>query len=218
MKFPITNFFLLSILIAVSVSLAACDSTTDPVSNSSAESLYLANTIGGIDVYDLSDSEAAALIFMREEEKLARDVYIKFHELYGLRIFSNIKKSEQAHMDAIKYLLDSYELEDPVGDNEIGVFENEELQDLYNTLIAQGNESVIAALEVGGIIEEVDIIDLLIYLEQVDDNLDIIRVYTNLEKASEQHLRAFVRNLSARGITYEPHYLDQETFDRIINP
>lgn len=218
MKFQITNFFLLSMLITVSVSLAACDSTTDPVSNSSAESLYLANTIGGIDVYDLNDSEAAALIFMREEEKLARDVYTKFHELYGLRIFNNINKSEQKHMDAIKFLLDSYELEDPVGDNEIGEFENEELQELYNTLLGQGNESLVAALEVGGIIEEVDIIDLLDYIEQVDDNLDIIRVYTNLEKASEQHLRAFVRNLAARGITYEPHFLDQETYNRIVNP
>ena len=218
MKLWKTNFLLLSILIAVSISLAACDSTADPVSNSSTESLYLANTIGGLDVYDLNDIEAAALIFMREEEKLARDVYTKFYESYELRIFNNIKKSEQKHMDAIKFLLDSYELEDPVGDNEIGEFENEELQELYNALLEQGNESLVAALEVGGIIEEVDIIDLLDYIEQVDDNLDIIRVYTNLEKASEQHLRAFVRNLAARGITYEPHFLDQETYNRIINP
>ena len=218
MKFRRTKFFLLSMLIAVSVSLAACDSTTDPVSNSSTESLYLANIIGGIDVYDLSDSEAAALIFMREEEKLARDVYTKFYETYELKIFNNINSSEQKHMDAIKFLLDSYELEDPVGDNEIGEFENEELQVLYNTLLEQGNESLVAALEVGGIIEEVDIIDLLDYIEDIDDNLDIINVYTNLEKASEQHLRAFVRNLAARGITYEPHFLDQETYNRIINP
>ena len=218
MKTRSINFFLLSVSIALSFSLLACDTNSDPVTSSSTQSLNLASLNGGLAVYDLSEEEEAGLLFMREEEKLARDVYTKFYEQYGLRVFGNIKKSEQAHMDAIKYLLDSYELEDPVGDNEIGVFENEELQDLYNTLIEQGNESVIAALEVGGIIEEVDIIDLLVYVEQVDDNLDIIRVYTNLEKASEQHLRAFVRNLSARGITYEPHYLDQETFDRIINP
>ena len=55
---------------------------------------------------DITEEESEALIFMREEEKLARDIYISFYKTYGLRIFNNISKSEQQHMNAIKVLLD----------------------------------------------------------------------------------------------------------------
>ena len=88
---------------------------------------------------ELTSDEISGILFMREEEKLARDVYLYLYELYPLRPFLNISKSEQAHMDAIKYLIDTYELEDPVGGNPPGVFQNEELQELYNQLISQGS-------------------------------------------------------------------------------
>ena len=63
---------------------------------------------------ELTDAEVAGILFMREEEKLARDVYLYLYEIHPLRPFLNISKSEQAHMDAIKYLIDTYGLEDPV--------------------------------------------------------------------------------------------------------
>lgn len=49
---------------------------------------------------------------MREEEKLARDVYLTFGEKWGLTLFTNIAKSEQTHTDAVKTLLDRYEIKD----------------------------------------------------------------------------------------------------------
>ena len=164
----------------------------------------------------LSDVEISGILFMREEEKLARDVYLYLYEIYPLRPFLNISKSEQAHMDAIKYLIDTYELVDPVDENPPGVFQNEELQELYNELIEKGSKSREEALKVGALIEEVDITDLQAELEETAKNEDVIRVFTNLCAASENHLRAFVRVLALYDVNYVPVLLEMEEFDRIL--
>ena len=166
---------------------------------------------------DLDESELQGLLYMREEEKLARDVYLTLYEKYdSLKIFDNIAGSEQRHMDSIKTLLDRYGLDDPAEGKDIGEFTNQDLQDLYNDLVLEGEKSLIAALTVGGKIEEIDILDLKEYIEQTD-NLDIKRVYTNLLEGSKNHLRAFVKELEMNGVTYEPFYLSQEEFDDIID-
>ncbi len=136
----------------------------------------------------LTQDEIDDLVYMREEEKLARDVYIALYEEWGLTIFSNISKSEQTHMDAIKTLLDRYGRPDPV--QGVGVFTNGDLQELYNELIDKGFLSVTDALEVGVIIEETDIADLEAALARTTHK-DIIRVYTNLKAGSLNHLQAF---------------------------
>ena len=169
-----------------------------------------------IQAASLSEDEIADILFMREEEKLARDVYQTLYETYPLRPFLNISKSEQAHMDAILYLIDTYGLEDPVGENPQGVFQNQELQQLYDALIEQGSESREEALKVGALIEEVDIIDLEEALEETARNEDVVRVFTNLCRASERHLKAFVRVLKLYDVEYAPVQLEQEEFDRIM--
>jgi len=168
-------------------------------------------------INDLTEQEIEGLLFMREEEKLARDVYLTFDEMYSeLPIFENIAESEKRHMDAIKILLDKYDLDDPAAGNDIGEFTNQELQNLYYQLIEEGEQSLNDALTVGGKIEEIDIIDLKNYIEQTDKT-DLERVYSNLLKGSKNHLRAFVKELKKQGVTYEPFYLSQEEFDEIIN-
>jgi tRNA isopentenyl-2-thiomethyl-A-37 hydroxylase MiaE len=107
-------------------------------------------------------------------------------------------------------------LEDPIKNDELGVFENEELQTLYDGLIETGNKSLIDALMVGAAIEEIDILDLIKYTEQID-NEDITFVYDNLNRGSRNHLRAFVKNLQNQGVDYEAHYMTQEAFEAIIN-
>jgi len=119
-------------------------------------------------------------------------------------------------MDSIKNLLDKYDLDDPAEGNDIGVFTNQELQTLYYELVAEGEQSLIDALTVGGKIEEIDIIDLKNYIEQTY-KFDIKRAYTNLLEGSKNHLRAFVKELEMQGVIYEPFYLSQEEFDDIIN-
>lgn len=162
----------------------------------------------------LTSTETNALLFMREEEKLARDVYLNLFECWGLRIFGNIAKSEQAHMDAIKRLLDKYGLADPAG--EIGVFGNPDLQDLYDLLVYNGSVSLPAGLLVGGLIEEVDIEDLQVAIADTT-KADLQRVYANLMAASGNHLRAFAGAIVTQTqLPYEAQYLTQDEVDAIL--
>jgi hypothetical protein len=163
----------------------------------------------------LSVEEEQGLTVMREEEKLARDVYSALYEVWKLRPFSNITRSEQIHTTSVLTLLNRYSVTDPVGANGPGVFIDPVLQKLYNDLMVQGNISAIDALTVGAIIEEVDIADLQHHIK-ASDNADILYVYANLMRGSRNHLRAFVGNLRVRGITYAPQYLTKTEFDEII--
>jgi len=137
----------------------------------------------------LSAEEESWLLYMREEEKLARDVYREFHEQYLLRIFTNIAASEQRHFDALGQLIDRYGLTDPA-QGEPGLFTNQDLQAAYDSLIEEGMESVLSALQVGVAIEEQDIIDLKVAISE-SNSRDLVRVYSNLLNGSMNHLEAF---------------------------
>jgi len=164
----------------------------------------------------LTVDEIAGLQFMREEEKLAHDVYVTFYQQYGLAIFNNIANSEATHMASVKTLLDRYGIADPAAGNGVGVFENADLQALYNQLIAQGRQSLSAALKVGGAIEEIDILDLKERLATTMHS-DIQQVYTSLLNGSYNHLRAFANTLKMQtGEVYQPQYLDAATYQTII--
>ncbi len=164
---------------------------------------------------DLSADEAAALLFMREEEKLARDVYTKLYEVWGVSTFQNIAASEQKHMDEIALLLTRYNLADPA--QAPGVFTDAKLQDLYNALVAQGSQSLAEALKVGGAIEEIDILDLQTRMSQTD-NADIQQVYTSLVNGSYNHLRAFAGAYTTQtGAAYTAQYLTADMFNSIMS-
>jgi len=121
----------------------------------------------------LSEKEKEALLFMREEEKLARDVYSELATVWDLGVFWNIAESEQQHMDAVLDLLEKYGIEDPALTP--GEFYNKDLQGLYNDLMAKGGLSLIEALEVGVIIEVTDIEDIENYLKLTDNNKASLR-------------------------------------------
>jgi hypothetical protein len=142
----------------------------------------------------LSAQEAQDLQFMREEEKVARDVYIMMYQTWGLTIFNNISASEQQHMDAIKTLLTRYNVADPAK-AAVGAFTDPALQAMYDSLIAQGNLSPTEALNAGVIIEKTDIEDLELRLGRAT-KADIKQVYTNLMNGSYNHLAAFEGQLS----------------------
>lgn len=166
---------------------------------------------------EVSDQEIADLLWMREEEKVARDVYITLGEQWNLPVFTNISKAEQQHMDAIAVLLERYGIADPVTNDAVGVFTNPELQALYDQLIAQGGQSMAEGLKVGATVEDVDIFDLQKALANTD-NADIQQVYKSLMAGSENHLRAFVGTLQQQtGESYTPQYIEQSTFDAILS-
>ena len=163
----------------------------------------------------LSPQEIKDLLYMREEEKLARDVYLTLYRRWRLPVFRNIARSEQRHMDIMEVLIRKYGLKDPAK-NQIGVFSNSHLQSLYNKLVAQGEKSLIDALKVGALIEELDITDLKRAMAETD-NQDIKIAYANLMKGSRNHLRAFTRILRRWGYRYTPQYLSEEEYQKIIS-
>ena len=178
--------------------------------------IYLNSQIATLPMQTISDAESISLIHMREEEKLARDVYIAMFNKYGLRIFENISISEQTHTDAILQLLTKYAIKDPVGVNAFGVFTDPGLQALYTSLVNSGSVSVIEAYKVGAIIEDLDLNDLKNDLLKVD-NQDIILVYQMLSKGSRNHMRNFYSNLKSLGFTYVPQFITQSELDAIVN-
>ena len=165
---------------------------------------------------ELSESEIKGLLQMREEEKLARDVYLSLHQDWAHRIFQNIASSEQRHMDAVKTLLDKYNMLDPVIDDTVGVFSDPKIQNLYFELVQKGRISLVHALQVGALIEDLDIFDLKEFI-LVADNVDIKTVYQNLLKGSRNHMRSFVSQLSAYGEIYEGTYLTPEEIEEIVD-
>jgi len=149
-----------------------------------------------ITLIELTDTQKEDLVFMVEEEKVARDVYTHLYNTYGARIFKNITKSEEKHVGAIQKLIEKYTLEAPSTLDDAGVFENDELQALYDALIAKGEASLKDALTVGVEIEELDISDLENLMSADEVPADFEKVYGKLLKASYNHLNAFNRQLA----------------------
>jgi hypothetical protein len=144
----------------------------------------------------LTATEAAGLLFMYEEEKLARDVYTALYTRWGQQSFKNIAASEQTHMNAIRTLLVRYGL--PFPQTEAGVFNDASLKSLYDQLVASGNQSLVKALQAGVAIEQTDIADLQTHLQETT-HADIRQVYTNLLNASNNHLASFTGLLGNLG-------------------
>jgi len=214
------NLKFLTILCAASV-LSACGGSSDaeakPAWNDNGNSSVQKQNLSRTQTTTVDASEQEGLLLMREEEKLARDVYLTLYSVQGLAIFQNISNSEQSHMDAVKGLLDRYGIPDPVTNDVLGVFANTELQSLYDYLVASGSASLLDALYVGATIEELDIADLEQLISEVDGNSDIVSVYENLLRGSRNHLRSFHKQILNYNGYFEPSYITQEHYDEIVN-
>lgn len=175
----------------------------------------LATYLATLPAAELSASEAAGLLFTYKEEKLARDVYTAMAATWKVRIFANIAKAEQSHMDAAALMIDRYDLADAAAGLPAGTFVNAGLQQFYADLVAKGSLSLVHALVAGATIEELDLRDVTALIAGAD-NVDLDALYQNLAKGSRNHLRSFVDQLALVSATYLPLYLDQATFDAIV--
>lgn len=200
---------------------SACSKSDDPVEEILAQenevkSTEMAEVLGDSCVFtsELTTDEEAGLLLMREEEKLAHDVYVTFYSTFGHIVFKNISNSETAHTNAVAYLLEGFNLEDPALDG-VGEFANEAFQTMFSDLVEQGSVGLTEALKVGALIEETDIADLQQLIEATE-NETLKRVYGNLLRGSTFHLKAFTGILSRYGVTYVPTVLSQEEFDAIV--
>jgi hypothetical protein len=209
-------------VLPLTIALAGCgggsssSSSETGAAQTTEDNTSLPEQIDALPVEPLTPQEEESLLFMREEEKLARDVYLYLYNIWGDKIFLNISDSEQQHTDAVLGLIEKYNLPDPAADTPMGEFDNLVLQGLYDLLTAQGTASLIDALIVGATIEDLDINDLHSQLLFID-NADITLVYENLLKGSRNHLRAFTGRLTDLGFEYVPVYISQEDYDAIVS-
>lgn len=152
---------------------------------------------------------------MRQEEKLARDVYRTLSEKWNEPVFTRIAASEQQHMNTLQRLLDRYGIADPIVNDGVGAFPSVRFTQLYQQLVNEGSVSHLTALQVGLKIEEMDIADLRKTASAVSER-DILKVLQRLERASHNHLRAFANRLQALGGNYQPQYLTTADFQNIL--
>lgn len=171
--------------------------TTGNSESADVASILDEHSITPLDTTQASNDQATTqnLIYLIEEEKLAHDVYQVLYEKWGLRTFNNIKNSESTHQQMVLAVMGSRGIIDPrIG--EVGKFTNQELQTLYDKLIAQGTQNQTEAYKVGVAIEELDINDLKRMIDNLDPkDTDISGVFESLLNGSENHLRAFNRKL-----------------------
>ncbi len=203
-----------STLIATLLMLASAGSIPAFAKGSNGPATPPAAVSRAVSVAPLSAEDAADLIWMREEEKVARDVYLTLYKTWNKPVFKRIAASEQRHFDALGAKIAQYGLADPALAT-IGQFTHPALQTMYTQLVATGNTSYIAALTVGATIEDVDIADLLAAIEATE-NSALDRTYQNLLDGSKNHLRAFVELLRDLDADYTPQYIDPVLFDAIL--
>ncbi|RIV73217.1 DUF2202 domain-containing protein [Flagellimonas aequoris] len=162
----------------------------------------------------ISEEDKNALLFMLEEEKLARDTYAFLYDTWGMVQFNNIKQSEELHMTAVVTLLDAFNVDYEILPN--GEFDNNDLQALYNKFEEDGVMDEVSALKIGATIEDLDIVDLEEHI-QATTNSDIASVFASLQCGSRNHLRSFTQSLENIGSSYEPQFLTVEEYQSILD-
>lgn len=171
----------------------SADTTTQEVTSTISDVSILPDDTDEDAVKQNLKSQDDMLLYLIEEEKLAHDVYTVMYQLYGAKVFGNILNSEETHQGRVLTLLEGRNIDDPRS-TELGVFINSDLQNLYDSLVAQGKQSEIEAYKVGVIIEEKDIADITNQLATATES-DVVSVLEALRNGSENHLRSFNRQL-----------------------
>jgi hypothetical protein len=164
----------------------------------------------------LDANETADLVYQREAEKLARDIYTASYGLWNEGAFYNTYQAELRHMDTMLKMLIKFGIPDPVVSNGEGEFSDQGLAALYPDLIDRSDDSMLAAFEAGAYIEELEIQSLEAALDRTDEP-GLTNAYSNLLAASRNHLRTFVSHIAALGESYEAQVLDQSEVSEITD-
>lgn len=210
-----TLFIIVSAMAVAKPQQGMRNSSTDrPCLTSDPQTCYRTSDLT-LPLGTLTQIEIDLLNHMREEEKLAHDVYLFLYQKWQYPIFLNIAESELQHTQTMSWLLSRYQLSDPATNLPAGQYNNPELQKLYEKFIREGSESLQKALIVGATIEDLDIFDLQ-KAQAETKQADILQAYQNLERGSQNHLRSFNRMLQRNGWQYQPQYISLEKFQQII--
>ena len=172
---------------------------------------------------NLTQKVKESLAYMGNEERLAHDIYTvlyNYHNDEGTQInqLANIPKSEQKHVEIVQSVIQRYDLniseilivENPVrdqnvlfGDMPVGVYDIPAIQELYDSLYDKGIASKQAALEVGCMVEVLDVNDLDQAISQAKESnaTDVVAAFNILRDGSYNHYWAFDKGLKNMGIT-----------------
>jgi|GEM_PF-6267520 len=180
------------------------------VNDTEAVFLFLTD---GFPQEDISAVEETALLKAWQDQKISRDLYQAFNEIWPSRIYENLLSDARYHMDFLHILLGKFGI--PVPQDIPGLFTDQEAQNLFDLLLDAGNVSAVEAFGQGAAIEDMIIDNLQIVLTQTD-NLEIRLIYQNLLKSARNHLRLFANELSRAGIDYNPQYVSYDDFAAII--
>jgi len=215
---------------AISLSLASCTKETNPntpeplvsatpsdiieVKSDGATTFALAGVTPAFDsTADLTADEIEFIYAVREDEKVARDLYFSFFGTFGLKPFENIGKAEDNHIKATEKLFDYYEIDYPAL-SENGKFENAIRQKLFDSLLLKGTPEL-EAFKVMAMLEESNIVEYGEVLKTIA-NPNIKIVIENLARASANHFKAAIRQITALGGTYTPALMTQEQYRAVI--
>ena len=178
-------------------------------------SILFSNCSNDENLTPLSEIEKNDLLFLREEEKLARDIYIYAFNKYQNDVFNSISQSEQKHIDNVQNLLNKYSIPDPAS-TQMGIFNNVELQSLYDQLKSRVDISPEESLKVGAMIEELDINDIDDFIANTS-NSKLLSMYDKLYCGSKNHIRSFTEQLKAIGSTFVPQFITVDEYNAILN-
>ncbi len=135
---------------------------------------------------------AEMLTFIFQEEKLAHDLYVQLASTSGAQQFQNVLNSESTHISLVQGLLATYNVVDPTIGLAEGEFVDQELQALYDSLLASGSVDRAGAIAAGIAVEEKDIADIEVMLASELPS-DVASVLERLLSGSQNHLAAFLR-------------------------
>lgn len=140
----------------------------------------------------ITAAQKAQLIYIIQEEKLARDVYTALAAKGYSQKFGNITSSEQTHMNLVAGLLKTYGIANPTTGLKPGVFKDKTLTALYAKIMSTATKSSADAIAAGVLIEKTDIADIEKMLKGFTQQ-DINSVLNSLLSGSKKHLAAFSR-------------------------
>lgn len=165
----------------------------------------------------LTDAEKNHVLWMREESKVARDLYTFLFNRWGIPVFKKKMVKEQVNMDRSLTIINKYGLTDPIVKDEQGIYSKENFRQMYVELAMRGNSSLPEALRAAAITEELDIMELEDALQNTITNPDLKSIYNTMAVSSRNHLRAIIEQIQCMGEIYGPQRLPEKRFYSIVD-
>ena len=166
----------ISILTILAMTLAAVPVQAAAISDSPT-SLYGAKPAAA----DVTLTVQDMLTYAQQDEYLAKAEYAAILKTYGTqRVFSNISRAEDTHIRLLTPILEKYNVTAVTSDT------------LPSPVIPESLKSAYAI----GVQTEIENIDMYERFLKADLPADVESAFLQLMRASENHLKAFERNLS----------------------